>query len=113
MDKDMILQEKEAEVIYYIISILRLYLGFFSTFSVVLLASEPRLWAVSLTCLLFCAAQLRRMQEMIAKMQAQMQRQGDGEGDGPHMWTKGKSRRRAAATLAAPHISDNSSNSPL
>lgn len=43
MDKDMILQEKEAEVIYYIISILRLYLGFFSTFSVVLLASEPRL----------------------------------------------------------------------
>lgn len=29
MDKDMILQEKEAEVIYYIISILRLYLGFF------------------------------------------------------------------------------------
>lgn len=29
MDKDMILQEKEAEVIYYIISILRLYSGFF------------------------------------------------------------------------------------
>lgn len=27
MDKDMILQEKEAEVIYYIISILSLYLG--------------------------------------------------------------------------------------
>ncbi|KAL7849308.1 hypothetical protein SRHO_G00209310 [Serrasalmus rhombeus] len=41
MDKDMILQEKEAE--------------------------------------------LRRMQEMIAKMQAQMQKQGDGEGDGPHV----------------------------
>lgn len=28
--------------------------------------------------------QLRRMQEMIAKMQAQMQKQGD-EGDGPHV----------------------------
>lgn len=28
MDKDMILHEKEAEVIYYIISILRLYSGF-------------------------------------------------------------------------------------
>uniref|UniRef100_A0A7N9B0Y4 Septin-7 n=1 Tax=Mastacembelus armatus TaxID=205130 RepID=A0A7N9B0Y4_9TELE len=41
MDKDMILQEKEAE--------------------------------------------LRRMQEMIAKMQAQMQKHGDGEGDGPHV----------------------------
>ncbi|XP_044076296.1 septin-2 isoform X1 [Siniperca chuatsi] len=41
MDKDMILQEKEAE--------------------------------------------LRRMQEMIAKMQAQMQKQGDGEGDSPHV----------------------------
>lgn len=40
--------------------------------------------AISLTCL-FCAAQLRRMQEMIAKMQAQMQRQGEGEGDAPHM----------------------------
>ncbi|KAI3375130.1 hypothetical protein L3Q82_021648 [Scortum barcoo] len=40
MDKDMILQEKEAE--------------------------------------------LRRMQEMIAKMQAQMQKQGDGEEGGPH-----------------------------
>lgn len=31
-------------------------------------------------------AQLRRMQEMIAKMQAQMQKQGDGEGDSPHAW---------------------------
>uniref|UniRef100_A0A8C2CB50 Septin n=1 Tax=Cyprinus carpio TaxID=7962 RepID=A0A8C2CB50_CYPCA len=41
MDKDMILQEKEAE--------------------------------------------LRRMQEMIAKMQAQMQKQGDGDGDSPHL----------------------------
>uniref|UniRef100_A0A668UA79 Septin-type G domain-containing protein n=1 Tax=Oreochromis aureus TaxID=47969 RepID=A0A668UA79_OREAU len=41
MDKDMILQEKEAE--------------------------------------------LRRMQEMIAKMQAQMQKQGDGEGEGQHV----------------------------
>ncbi|KAF4086389.1 hypothetical protein AMELA_G00105190 [Ameiurus melas] len=41
MDKDMILQEKEAE--------------------------------------------LRRMQEMIAKMQAQMQKQGDGEADGQHV----------------------------
>uniref|UniRef100_A0A8C9TXD1 Septin 2 n=1 Tax=Scleropages formosus TaxID=113540 RepID=A0A8C9TXD1_SCLFO len=41
MDKDMILQEKEAE--------------------------------------------LRRMQEMIAKMQAQMQKQGEGDGDGQHM----------------------------
>ncbi|KAA8587745.1 hypothetical protein FQN60_016607 [Etheostoma spectabile] len=30
-------------------------------------------------------AELRRMQEMIAKMQAQMQKQGDGEGDGPHV----------------------------
>lgn len=27
--------------------------------------------------------QLRRMQEMIAKMQAQMQKQGDGEGEAP------------------------------
>ncbi|KAI2667503.1 Septin-2 [Labeo rohita] len=41
MDKDMILQEKEAE--------------------------------------------LRRMQEMIAKMQAQMQKHGDGDGDSPHL----------------------------
>ncbi|XP_037315186.1 septin-2 isoform X1 [Pungitius pungitius] len=41
MDKDMILQEKEAE--------------------------------------------LRRMQEMITKMQAQMQKQGDGDGDGPNV----------------------------
>lgn len=30
-------------------------------------------------------AELRRMQEMIAKMQAQMLKQGDGEGDGPHL----------------------------
>lgn len=29
--------------------------------------------------------QLRRMQEMIAKMQAQMQKQGDGEGEGAHV----------------------------
>ncbi|KAG5280182.1 hypothetical protein AALO_G00085930 [Alosa alosa] len=29
-------------------------------------------------------AELRRMQEMIAKMQAQMQKQGDGDGDGLH-----------------------------
>lgn len=41
---------------------------------------------------LFCVAQLRRMQEMIAKMQAQMQKQGD-EGEVPHMWKKGNSRR--------------------
>lgn len=33
---------------------------------------------------MFRVAQLRRMQEMIAKMQAQMQKQGDGEGEGPH-----------------------------
>lgn len=35
----------------------------------------------------FCAPspQLRRMQEMIAKMQAQMQKQGDGEGDSQQM----------------------------
>lgn len=48
---------------------------------------------VSLTRFLFCVTQLRRMQEMIAKMQAQMQRQGDGEGEVPHMWKKGRSRR--------------------
>uniref|UniRef100_A0A672SNB5 Septin-7 n=1 Tax=Sinocyclocheilus grahami TaxID=75366 RepID=A0A672SNB5_SINGR len=30
-------------------------------------------------------AELRRMQEMIAKMQAQMQKQGDGDGDSPHL----------------------------
>uniref|UniRef100_A0A8C5CH09 Septin 2 n=1 Tax=Gadus morhua TaxID=8049 RepID=A0A8C5CH09_GADMO len=30
-------------------------------------------------------AELRRMQEMIAKMQLQMQKQGDGEGDGHHV----------------------------
>lgn len=36
--------------------------------------------------LMSCVIQLRRMQEMIAKMQAQMQKQGDGEGDGPHVW---------------------------
>lgn len=28
---------------------------------------------------MFCVIQLRRMQEMIAKMQLQMQKQGDGE----------------------------------
>lgn len=32
-----------------------------------------------------CVQQLRRMQEMIAKMQAQMQKQGDGEGEGAHV----------------------------
>lgn len=37
--------------------------------------------------LMFCVVQLRRMQEMIAKMQAQMQKQGEGEGDGPHVWS--------------------------
>lgn len=36
--------------------------------------------------LMFCVVQLRRMQEMIAKMQAQMQKQGDGEGEGQHVW---------------------------
>lgn len=36
--------------------------------------------------LLLYVVQLRRMQEMIAKMQAQMQKQGDGDGDGPHVW---------------------------
>lgn len=36
--------------------------------------------------LMFCVIQLRRMQEMIAKMQAQMQKQGDGEGEGQHVW---------------------------
>uniref|UniRef100_A0A8C1WZ04 Septin 2 n=1 Tax=Cyprinus carpio TaxID=7962 RepID=A0A8C1WZ04_CYPCA len=30
-------------------------------------------------------AELRRMQEMIAKMQAQMQKQGEGDGDSPHL----------------------------
>lgn len=34
--------------------------------------------------LMFGVVQLRRMQEMIAKMQAQMQKQGDGEGEGTH-----------------------------
>lgn len=32
---------------------------------------------------MFCVMQLRRMQDMIAKMQAQMQNQG--EGDGQHV----------------------------
>ena len=31
--------------------------------------------------LMLCVKQLRRMQEMIAKMQAQMQNQGAGEGE--------------------------------
>lgn len=37
--------------------------------------------------LMLCVAQLRRMQEMIAKMQAQMQKHGDGDGDSPHVWS--------------------------
>ncbi|KAI4874989.1 hypothetical protein NFI96_017659 [Prochilodus magdalenae] len=52
MDKDMILQEKEAE--------------------------------------------LRRMQEMIAKMQAQMQKHGDGEGDAPEILSPGLSTAASA-----------------
>lgn len=34
---------------------------------------------------MFCVVQLRRMQEMIAKMQAQMQKHGD-EGDVWALW---------------------------
>lgn len=39
----------------------------------------------TLYMMLFRVVQLRRMQEMIAKMQAQMQKQGD-EGEAPHVW---------------------------
>lgn len=75
MDKDIILQEKEAEVQSLKPNKLNLLNNCLSV--------KLSVWL----CLCVCVSlsQLRRMQEMIAKMQAQMQKQGD-EWDGPHLW---------------------------
>lgn len=76
MDKDVILQEKEAEVHSLTQCLLRKLVFLLKCMSV-------DAW----TCV-FCVSQLRRMQQMIAKMQAQMLKHGDGEGDSPHMWER-------------------------
>lgn len=75
MDKDMILQEKEAEV------------GYYRRLGPMVEVPCLHVWmqAFLFYMTMLCVPQLRRMQEMIAKMQAQMQKQGDGEGDGPHV----------------------------
>lgn len=65
MDKDIILQEKEAEVQFLKAD----------TYSI---TSGRECQCMSVY--VFCVSQLRRMQEMIAKMQAQMLKQ-DGDGD--------------------------------
>lgn len=117
MDKDMILQEKEAEVGQLSIHIphhlpltLPLYcmLPFkyhyfeqpthITSYSLTLTWTAVSLFHVEgvfsqvvsvlsfgINVMFICSVQLRRMQEMITKMQAQMQIKPDGAGDGQHV----------------------------